>query len=89
MINKPLRNLNDAHEKHQTISKKNVAKLEEQIEKLTKDFNELKKKNISDINAKNEEITVLGFRVEEYTNTIETLRAELTLKDNRIKELSE
>jgi len=80
--------LNDAHEKHQAISKKNVATLEQQIETLTKELTEIKRKNLSDISAKTEEVTRLTFKVEEYASTIETLKAEMTLKDNRIKELS-
>ena len=80
--------MNDAHEKHQAISKKNVATLEQQIETLTKELTEIKRKNLSDISAKTEEVTRLTFKVEEYASTIETLKAEMTLKDNRIKELS-
>ncbi len=82
------RNLNEAFEKHQAINKKNTLGLEEQIEKLTKELNSFKKKSISDLNLKSEEVVRLGFRVEELTNTIETLKTDITVKDSRIKELS-
>jgi len=83
----PYRNLYEAQEKHQLLSKKNINVLEQENLKLTNELNEIKKKHIAEINQKSEEVTILGFRVEEYTNTINTLREELQLKDNRIREL--
>lgn len=81
------RNLYEAQEKHQLLSKKNISVLEQENLKLTNQLNEIKRNHIAEINQKSEEVTILGFRVEEYTNTINTLREELQLKDNRIREL--
>jgi len=81
------KNLYEAQEKHQILSKKNISRLEEENLKLTNEVTEIKKRHIAEINSKSEEVTILGFRVEEYTNTINTLREELELKENRIREL--
>lgn len=69
------------------LSKKNFGKLEEQIEKLTNELNEHRRKSLADMNAKNEENTALNFRVEEYRNNIEILKQELEQKQQLIKQL--
>ena len=81
------RNLNEAHEKHQELTKKNIGKLEEQIRKSNESVNEVKLKNITEISTKNEEIILLKFKLDEQSTSIEVLQKQLEQKEKLVRDL--